>query len=65
MPEVIHFYLKSDEFGVFSNFWAAPIQLDGKSVTTYHYVATWEFPYAVGCFHGTYTATGPVLKPAR
>jgi len=41
------------------------IQLDGRPVMTYHYVATWEFPYAVGCFHGTYTATGPVLKPAR
>ena len=38
---------------------------DGKTVVMYHYHATWEFPYAVGCFHGTYTARGPVLGPAH
>ena len=27
--------------------------LDGKVVTTYHYSATHEFPYSLGCFHGT------------
>lgn len=28
------------------------ITLDGKSVTTYHYVLTQDFPYSVSCFHG-------------
>jgi hypothetical protein len=29
------------------------ITLDGKQVTTYHYVLTQDFPYSVGCFRGT------------
>ncbi len=29
------------------------IDLDGKSVTTYHYVMTEDFPYSVSCFRGT------------
>lgn len=29
---------------------------DGQTVTMYHYVATHEFPYTVGCFRGTATA---------
>jgi hypothetical protein len=29
------------------------IELDGDVVETYHYSATHEFPYFVGCFHGT------------
>ena len=28
------------------------VTLDGKSVTTYHYVLTQDFPYSVSCFHG-------------
>jgi hypothetical protein len=28
------------------------VQLDGKSVTTYHYVMTQDFPYSVSCFRG-------------
>ncbi len=28
------------------------IDLDGKSVTTYHYVMTYDFPYSVSCFRG-------------
>jgi len=28
------------------------ITLDGKTVTTYHYVLTQDFPYSVSCFHG-------------
>jgi len=28
------------------------IRLDGKSVTTYHYVMTYDFPYSVACFRG-------------
>jgi len=31
----------------------SPILLDGEVVTTYHYSATYEFPYFIGCFHGT------------
>ena len=29
------------------------IKIDGKRQTTYHYHATMEFPYTVGCFRGT------------
>ncbi|MEX1006799.1 MAG: YHYH protein [Acidimicrobiia bacterium] len=29
------------------------IQLDGKTVTTYHYVMTQDFPYSASCFRGT------------
>ena len=31
----------------------SPVMWDGKLVTMYHYVATREFPYTVGCFKGT------------
>jgi hypothetical protein len=31
----------------------SPIVLDGAVLTTYHYSATREFPYFIGCFHGT------------
>jgi hypothetical protein len=31
----------------------SPIDLDGTVVETYHYSATYEFPYFIGCFHGT------------
>ena len=30
-----------------------PVILRGKKVMTYHYVATAEYPYVLGCFHGT------------
>lgn len=42
----------------------SPIELDGKTVTMYHYAAAWEFPYAVGCFHGTSAIEGPALGGA-
>lgn len=29
------------------------IDWDGKRVAMYHYHATWEYPYTVGCFKGT------------
>ena len=29
------------------------VTLDGKSVTTYHYVMTQDFPYSVSCFRST------------
>ena len=35
----------------------SPILDEGKVVTTYHYDATLEFPYTVGCFRGTPTQT--------
>jgi hypothetical protein len=31
----------------------SPIVLNGAIVTTYHYDATLEYPYTLGCFHGT------------
>jgi hypothetical protein len=40
---------------------------DGKQVRTYHYVATLEFPYLVGCYRGTpiTSATGLEIGGAR
>jgi hypothetical protein len=34
------------------------VMLDGKPVTTYHYVMTQDFPYSVSCFRST-----PVQPP--
>jgi len=34
------------------------VKLDGKKQRIYHYVATKEFPYVVGCFRGTTSAPG-------
>jgi hypothetical protein len=31
---------------------------DGRTVTMYHYVATLEYPYTVGCYHGTPISIG-------
>jgi hypothetical protein len=39
------------------------VELDGELVETYHYHATWEFPYVVGCFHGTSSVQGPLNPP--
>ena len=36
------------------------VKLDGEKVRTYHYEATREFPYTVGCFRGTPVNTGQV-----
>ncbi len=36
------------------------VMLDGKYVTTYHYVMTQDFPYSVSCFKGASTVTGPL-----
>lgn len=33
------------------------VTLNGKTVTTYHYQATLEYPYILGCFHGTPAVT--------
>jgi hypothetical protein len=32
------------------------ISLNGRTITTYHYVMTQDFPYSVSCFRGTATA---------
>jgi YHYH protein len=37
------------------------IELDGKTVTMYHYVMTQDFPYSVSCFRGT--AVQPPGRP--
>jgi hypothetical protein len=34
----------------------SPVVIDGKEVVSYHYSATLEYPYTVGCFHGTNVA---------
>ncbi|MEV7691435.1 YHYH protein [Streptomyces bungoensis] len=36
------------------------VMWDGKETTMYHYSATLEFPYTVGCYHGT-----PIDAPAH
>jgi hypothetical protein len=33
----------------------SPVLIDGQLVTTYHYSATLEFPYTIGCYKGTAT----------
>ncbi len=35
------------------------ITWDGQTVSMYHYHATTEYPYTVGCFRGTPIHTGP------
>jgi hypothetical protein len=35
------------------------VALNGKRVRTYHYVATLEYPYTIGCFRGTPVRTAP------
>jgi len=35
------------------------VMIDGKKVTTYHYVMTRDFPYSVSCFRGKPVTTGP------
>ncbi len=34
------------------------VNWDGKNVNLYHYHATWEYPYTIGCFRGT-----PAVRP--
>lgn len=36
------------------------ITLDGRTVTSYHYVMTQDFPYSVGCFRGN-----PITSPSN
>ncbi len=36
----------------------SPVLIDGISVTTYHYSATLEFPYTIGCYKGTAAKIG-------
>ncbi|HEX4111108.1 MAG TPA: YHYH protein [Stellaceae bacterium] len=47
------------------------ITWDGRRVRMYHYVATWEFPYTIGCMRGAYNRedvmklAGPPPGPVR
>ncbi len=48
------------------------IEWDGKKVVMYHYHATWDFPYTIGCMRGTYNfadsmalSGGPSGRPPR
>ena len=36
------------------------VWFNGKHVRMYHYVATHEFPYTVGCFRGTVAQHAPL-----
>jgi hypothetical protein len=36
------------------------VLFNGKTVDMYHYDATLEYPYTVGCYHGTPAATPPM-----
>ncbi|MCU1462248.1 MAG: hypothetical protein JWO37_2323 [Acidimicrobiales bacterium] len=35
----------------------SPVRVDGRVVTTYHYSATLEYPYSIGCFRGRNAVT--------
>jgi hypothetical protein len=37
------------------------IDWDGKKVEMYHYHATWDFPYTVGCMRGRYNMTDVMI----
>lgn len=39
------------------------VEWNGKQTSIYHYVATTEFPYTAGCFHGTNKTPGPTGPP--
>jgi hypothetical protein len=39
------------------------VKINGKSVRTYHYVMTQDFPYSVSCFRATPFTIGPVPTP--
>ena len=38
---------------------SSTVKVDGKNVTTYHYVMTQDFPYSVSCFRATPVSLGP------
>ena len=45
------------------------IEWDGRRISLYHYHATWEYPYTLGCFRGRAQRLGgstakPSPKPA-
>jgi|GEM_PF-2942616 len=39
------------------------VEWDGKMVTMYHYHATHEYPYTLGCYRGTAIRTGGMSQP--
>jgi hypothetical protein len=38
---------------------ASTVKVDGKQVTTYHYVMTQDFPYSISCYRATPVSLGP------
>lgn len=38
---------------------------NGRLTSIYHYVATLEFPYTVGCYHGTAISAGRTAAPSQ
>lgn len=45
-------YLSTDDLDICHGI-TSEVIMDGKKVTTYHYVMTQDFPYSAGCFRGT------------
>ena len=49
----------------------SPVEWEGKTVTMYHYVATLDYPYTIGCLKGTWsqetvrTLSGPPPQMGR
>ncbi len=39
------------------------VVFNGKRQRIYHYVATADYPYTVGCFRGTSALRGPTVPP--
>jgi hypothetical protein len=37
------------------------IEWDGKKVVMYHYHATWDFPYTIGCMRGSYNPSNMMI----
>lgn len=55
-------YLTTDDLDVCHGL-VSEIVLDGKQVTTYHYVMTADFPYSVSCFRGKPSRVNPSNPP--
>ncbi len=37
----------------------SPVEWNGATVSIYHYVSTYDFPYTVACYEGSPTSSGP------
>ncbi len=42
-----------------------PVDWDGKQTQIYHYHATWEYPYTIGCYRGTPITVARPPRPER